>query len=89
MRLRQESNDAGVQFLFTELATAHTFLDIADVTESAETRDRNLRNAYEAYSAAMRYSPGVALTVEQAADLGQKIRDLKARLAGAGYDAAF
>jgi hypothetical protein len=85
-RLRQESNEAGVQFLLTELATAHTFLDIAGVTENAETRERNLRNAHEAYCVAARHSAEVAPTDEQSAVLRKRFDEVKARLTGAGYE---
>jgi hypothetical protein len=87
-RMQREFNEAGVQFLLTELKTAHTFLDIAEMTENLETRERNLRHAQEAYTVALRHNPEVVPTDEQAADLRKRFNEVKSRLARAGFPVA-
>jgi len=79
-RLHNESNKIGTEFLLTELDTAFTFLAVAETTSSNETRDRNRRNALEAYKSALRMQTKVVMEPRQKSSFNQKMADLKKRL---------
>jgi hypothetical protein len=80
-----QSNQTGVQFLFAELKTASTFLDVANVTQVVETRDRNRAHAWKAYCTALRLMPRVVPSPEEAAELEKQITQLKKELEEVGY----
>ena len=85
-RLHEESNKIGAEFLMTELETAFTFLAVAETTVSAETRERNRKNAYEAYKTAARMQTRIIMEPRRKDVFQQKIKDLKRRLEGLGYE---
>ena len=70
----------GVQFLLADLATALTFLDVAQTTASEESRSRNLQNARRVYDTVMRLLPRISPSVEERAALEDKLAELKRRL---------
>lgn len=80
----EESNRVGVQFLLADLATAVTFLNVADVTQSVESRNRNHQNALSAYQTVMRLLPRVAPSADERDELNGKLDALKSRLAAIG-----
>jgi len=80
MRVLQESNSIGVQFLRTELKTGHTLLDIAEVTEVEATRMRTLRNAWHAYDLVLRMMNRLNLSLADQEDLCSGLHALKRRL---------
>lgn len=79
-RLHEESNKIGTEFILTELDTAFTFLAVAETTRSPETRERNRRNALEAYTIALRMQTKVVMEPQQKRTFQQKSADLKKRL---------
>jgi hypothetical protein len=84
-RLHEESNKIGTEFILTELDTAFTFLAVAETTSSAESRERNRRNALEAYNIALRMREKVVMDPRQKSEFQDKIADLKKRLEEAGF----
>ncbi|MFP5236996.1 MAG: hypothetical protein ACLGSD_13940 [Acidobacteriota bacterium] len=85
-QIMAESNQIGVQFLLADLATGITFLNVAEVTQIAATRERNYGSAWTAYRTVLRLLPRVTPTVEQQAELTAKITELKRRLTAAGFE---
>jgi hypothetical protein len=83
-QLLEESHRIGVQFLLTDLATAHTFLDVSEVTEIEESRKRNLEKARHVYDTVMRLMPKVEPSTDEQAVLEDKLAELKRRLVAAG-----
>jgi len=85
-RLHEESNKIGSEFLMTEVDTAFTFLALAETTSSPETRERNRRNACEAYKTALRLQTKIVMEPRRKSEFRQKIKDLKKRLVELGLD---
>jgi hypothetical protein len=84
-RLLRQSNQIGVDFLLADLETGHTFLDIADLTEAAETHSRNHERAREVYFTVLRLLPRVAPDPDEKDRLQQRLAQLRKRLEDAGY----
>ena len=80
----EESNRVGVQFLLADLATAVTFLNAADVTQSDKSRRRNRQNALTAYQTVLRLLPRVTPSNEEQQALTRQLDALKARLTAIG-----
>ncbi|HKF46728.1 MAG TPA: hypothetical protein VKB38_05175 [Terracidiphilus sp.] len=80
-----QSDQIGVSFLFTELESADTFLDIADTTSMPESADRNRRHAFKAYMTVRDLLPLVVLQEEEEADIYHKLNLIRQRLIEAGY----
>ena len=81
----EEANRAGAQFLIADVTVALTFLDIADVTSSEETKTRNRRHARSAYDTVHRLLPRIYPSEEQFAILREKLKTLRNRLVDVGY----
>lgn len=79
-RVMLESNRIGVEFLQTELATGHTFLDIAQVTTVESTRVRTLQNAGLVYETAVHLIRRLDLPPGLEEDLQFRIVELRRRL---------
>lgn len=75
-----------MQFLIADLSVAHTFLDVAAVTQSEETRKRNRLNARTAYEMVLHFLPRVSASDEEYPALEDKLRKLKERLIAVGYE---
>ena len=84
VQLNDETNHAGVEFLFTELDSCDTFLNVADTTQQAETRARNHQNALAAYQSLLRYRPRVLFDSTQESEFETKLTELTHRLVKAG-----
>ncbi|HZP04368.1 MAG TPA: hypothetical protein VFB43_05660 [Terracidiphilus sp.] len=80
-----QSNQVGIEFLLVDLRTAFTFLDIAEITAVEETRARNLAHVRRVYATLLRFSPKIAPSPRQAAELTAGIAELRRRLEEAGY----
>lgn len=80
----EESNRVGVQFLLADLATAVTFLNAADVTQSDKSHRRNRQNALTAYQTVLRLLPRVTPSNEEQQALTRQLDALKARLTAIG-----
>lgn len=76
----EQFHRVGVQFLLTDLGTALTFLDVAELTASEESRRRNLQNARHVYDTVMRLLPRVCPSMEEHAALENRLAELKRRL---------
>lgn len=85
-QIMAESNRIGVQFLLADLATALTFMNVAEVTQIAATRTRNFDSARTAYQTVLRLLPRVTPTPDEQAELQTKIAALKDRFAAAGLE---
>lgn len=83
-QVMEESNRVGVQFLLADIAAALTFLNVADVTQSRDTRQRNRGNALHAYHAVLRHLPKVSPSNEEKSALDDKLEILKNRLVASG-----
>ena len=84
-QILEQSQRTAIQFLMADLTVALTFLDVADVTQSEETRRRNRRNALSAYETVLRLLPRVSPTEEERRALDSKIAELRDRLLDLGY----
>jgi hypothetical protein len=80
-----QSNRIGVEFLFTDLRTAFTFLDVAKVTQVAESRERNRANAVKVYRTVLRLKPKLQLPKEDEARFEEQVAQLKRDLEEVGY----
>lgn len=85
-QLREETNRIGAEFLFTELDSASTFLDVADTTGSEEGRHRNRNSAMTAYSTAIRLRDRVIMPAAQKDEFDRRLSALTTRLAGLGFN---
>ena len=84
-RLKDDSNKVGIEFLFTELDAAFTFLGVAEATASAETRKRNHGHALEAYGTLRRHQKKVIMEPPVQEKFQEKLTVLKSRLRDLGY----
>ena len=82
----EQSQRIGVQFLIADLTVAHTFLDVAEVTQSEDSRKRNRQNARVAYETVLRFLPRVSPSDEEWPSLETKLRTLRDRLIALGYE---
>ena len=80
------SNDAGIEFLRTELSLAHTFLNVATATKHPERRLQSLEHAHEAYRAILRFLPRLQLSAKQKLDFDRQLAVLKEQLMLAGIE---
>lgn len=82
--LLQMSNRVGIQFLLTEADTGLTFLEVAETTSIAGSRERNLTNAREAYITVVRLLDRVEPTREEMDFLAKKMAELRDGLIATG-----
>jgi hypothetical protein len=82
--LIERTNRAGVDFLFTDIEMAFTFLHVGETSNSRESRDRNFRKALQGYRTVLHFLSRVVLLPGERADLEQKLHKLKTRLEEAG-----
>ena len=71
---------AGVQFLYTELRVGFTALKIAQTATDEAKRNRNRKNAQDAYEAVLRFLPKQTLTSREVDELQSDLARLKAEL---------
>ena len=84
--LLEETQRVCAQFLLTDLNAALTFLDIAEFTDSADTRQRNREHALAAYQTVLRLLPRISPSDDGLFALREKLQILKARLLGLGIE---
>jgi hypothetical protein len=82
--LREQTNTIGIDFLLTDISTAHVFLDVAETTGVEENRKRNRANAQLAYDTVLRLLPRVTISAEQKRDFSTRLEVLRKRLVKAG-----
>ena len=82
--LREQSNQAGVEFLFLEIETAQTFLQLAATTRVPETRHRNTANAHLAYDTILHYQQRITLAPEDEERFNEGVAELKQALQDLG-----
>lgn len=80
----REANEAGVNLLLTDVETALTFLDAAEVGSNPEDRSRRIRSARKAYETILRLRPRFTLDAAQTAALDKGLKVLRERLIHAG-----
>lgn len=76
----EQSHRVGVQFLLADMAAALTFLNVADVTQSEDTRNRNRQNALLAYRTVVRLWHRVTPSDEEQCSLDERLKTLRNRL---------
>lgn len=84
-QVMEKSHRIGVEFLLTDMRTGMTFLDIAEVTQSGEIRDRNRDNARLVYDTVVRLMPRLSPTEEERSNLEDRLSELRKRLIAIGY----
>ena len=82
--LINDSNQAGISFLFTELETAMTFLRVAETTRNQDSAARNHDNARAAYESAIHYQGRVRFGEDEKKTFENKLAELKRVLLAAG-----
>jgi hypothetical protein len=85
LKLRQQTNKAATDILFTDLQTAFTFLAVADTTSDETTRQRNWRNAQNAYYAVTRFSGRIVMTDMERSRLETQLVQLRQALEAVGF----
>jgi hypothetical protein len=83
--LIEQTNRAGVNFLFTDIEMAFTFMDVGETSSTHESRQRNYGKALEAYRTVLHFSSRVVMLPAEKEDLEQKLHKLKSRLEEAGF----
>jgi hypothetical protein len=83
--LMERANTVGIDFLRTEIHTAETFIQVAETSNSPETRVRNFGKALKGYRAVLQFLPRVVPPPDERTEIGQKLETLKHRLDEAGY----
>jgi len=81
---RQNTHDAALDFLQSEIGAGIVFADLALSTQNAETRRRNISNALIAYSAIIRFRERVVFTQAEASRFISGLAQLKDKLAKLG-----
>jgi hypothetical protein len=76
----EESNEIGIHFLRTELATGNTLLDVAEVTDVETTRMRTVLHAGRAYDLALQLMARLAFSRDEDKEMNGKLDALKQRL---------
>ncbi len=79
------ARNTGVGFLAADLDLASTFMEVAAVSGSEETRKRNHEKAHEAYETVLRLLDTVRPEAPQRTAISQKLALLKERLKKVGY----
>lgn len=79
-----DGNRIGLEFLFTELDLAMTFLDVAQTTGIQETVARNHRNARTAYDTVLSLLKTLTPTATQQIAIDDRLTVLKTRLLAVG-----
>jgi len=82
--LRSSVSNNAFEFLVTDLDTALTFMDIAESSDNAATKQRNHANARRAHDVVVRLMQNLSLDANQRDVLAQKLALLKSRLQNAG-----
>jgi hypothetical protein len=80
----EEANRTGFDFLVTDLTVGLTFLQIADVTRSPATRERDLDKALRVYRTVMQLLPRVILLADERAEIDRRLAELRTKLKQAG-----
>ena len=84
LQLSSDLNKTSIEFLITDLETALTFLDVAQTSGDQKTKQRNHKNAHNAYDSVIRLLPKVKPTAAQQQAIDEKLTLLKARLEAVG-----
>lgn len=84
-RLIENTNRIGVDFLFADLATGLTFLQVALTTTHSEGRTRNFDKALQAYRTVLRFLPRVVPSPNEQLTIQKMLQELKTGLEDAGY----
>ena len=85
-RISREFDDSSVEFLFTELDVAFTFLELARTAHGSETARRNNNHARVAYETVIGFIPRLNLTEAELQAIQVKLGMLRQRLCAAGCD---
>ena len=79
-KLTGDCNLAGVRFLFTELAVAHTMIKCANASSEKERKQGCYESALAACHAIAYYRPRIIFTAEEEATLECGLRDIETLL---------
>jgi hypothetical protein len=83
-RILRDSNRIGIQFLFTDLDVALTFLTVASTSRNLEITQRNWRKAREAHDAVLHLLQRLTPTEEELQFINEKLSALRLRLQAVG-----
>jgi hypothetical protein len=78
--LTEELNEAGIQFLITDLNLAVSFLDMALLTANFDHRERLRRHARKGHDTVVRFLPHFICSQAQAAEIDSKLSHIRNRL---------
>ena len=80
----RDSNRIGIQFLFTDLDVALSFLTIAATSGNLAIKQRNWRNARKAHDAVLHLLPRLTPTNEELQFINERLSALRLRLQALG-----
>jgi hypothetical protein len=83
-RILRDSNRIGIQFLFTDLDVALSFLTIAATSGNLAIKQRNWRNARKAHDAVLHLLPRLTPTNEELQFINERLSALRLRLQALG-----
>lgn len=78
------SNQAGIDFLRTELGLANTFMDLAETTKIPEHRLKSHEDTQAAYRCLLKFLPRVQLSPQETIEFAEGMEGLRDRMLLAG-----
>jgi hypothetical protein len=79
-RTANDPEKAAVDFLRTEIATGHTFVEMALTSDDSDKRTRNREFAQTACDTVVRFLPRVALNAEERDEINGGLAGLQAAI---------
>ncbi len=82
--MKPSAQNKGFEFLLIDIDAALTFMDVAETTNSDETRQRNFKNARHAYDTVLQLMHTAGLNAAQKKEVQERLAALRTRLEAAG-----
>lgn len=83
--LLEQSNQAGMSFLMTEMDTAMTFLSVAATTRHEDSAIRNRGNALIAYECILHYQGRLRFSMDEKVSFDLKLAVVRRALIAIGF----